>query len=221
MESTAALTTGALRSLLLVMGVSSMHESFQSRGAALTIPRTHAAAPSTKVRIAPLPKKALEAATDAGTALVVDLGVAGTGKKNAATYGAVFASEPTDGPCWHCKREVLPGHKVGIPLRIRDDRFHHVLIVDIEGRACNSSCAFAFVRDHVAEHSCYEGRETAMQQINEICSPGTTLRAAPNWRLLKINGGPLSDEEFNSGVCQFRPTPNLQLRLCSLTFGPS
>lgn len=136
-------------------------------------------------------------------------------------YGAVFTSEPDDGPCWHCRRNVKPDCKVGIVVRIRDDRFHHLLIVDIEGTACNLKCAFKFVKDRASEHTCYVGRETAMKQINEICSPGVPLVAAPAWRLLSSNGGPFSDEQFDGETQYFAPTPNLQFRLCSLKFGAS
>jgi hypothetical protein len=225
----AGLTSGGLRSLILFHGVPSIFEAFRDRPATIEVPRTLAADRTTKVKTIPIPKKTAAAAAEGaaineaetavgGVAVLVDLGEA---KKPASSYGAVFTSEPDNGPCWYCRRDVKPETKVGIPLRIRDDRFHHLLIVDTEGRACNTSCAFKFVKEHASEHSCYEGRETAMQQINEICAPGTKLIAAPNWRLHKMNGGPMTDEEFDREVRTFVPTSNLQFRMCSLTFGPS
>lgn len=219
------LISGGLRSLIHMLGVHSIFEAFKNKTTTVEIPRTLAAAPTTKVRNIPLPKKVRLAADKAAAVdeaesrqlVVVDLGEK---KKNPESYGAVFTSEPDDGPCLHCRRQVGPD-KVGIPLRIRDDRFHHLLIVDFEGRACHLGCALRFIRDHVAEHSCYEGRETALKQINEICHPGTEIIAAPPWRLHKINGGPYTDEEFDKEKRTFVPTPNLQFRLCSLTFGPA
>lgn len=218
------LTSGALQSLIQMVGISSIFEAFRDRVSTLTIPHTIAATKTTKVRSVPLPKPVREAALAAAlvdaatTGVVVDLGEQ---KKTPSSYGAVFTTVPDNGPCWHCRREVKPEFKVGIPLRIRDDRFHHLLIVDIEGRACNFKCAFKFAKDHISEHSCFEGRITAMQQINEICNPGTKLIAAPDWRLLKINGGSLTDEEFDGEVKAFVPTSNLQFRLCNLTFSSS
>lgn len=226
MAAVPTVTSGPLRSLILMMGVPSIFESFKNRGQKITIPRTLAADPSTKVKTLPISKAvkqdiAKAVAIDAveSTALVVvDLGPR---KKTPASCGAVFTSEPDNGPCWYCRREVKPESKVGIVLRVRDDRFHHFLIIDIEGRACNTSCALKFVKDHSGEHICYEGREIAMHQINEICAPGTRLVPAPDWRLLKTNGGPLSDEDFDKEVRKFIPTSNLQFRFCELSFAPA
>lgn len=224
---TPSITSGDLRSLILMRGISSIFESFKERATPFTVPHTRAAEKSTKVRSLTLPKGVVQSAVDGkkagdSEAVVVDLGKL---EKNPGSYGAVFTSEPDDGPCWHCRREVgresNRGRKVGIVLRVRDDRFHHLLIVDVEGRACNTSCELKFIRDHVGENICYEGRETALLQINEICSPGTPLVAAPDWRMLKMNGGPFTDEQFDREVRTFVPTPNLQFRLCELMFGPS
>lgn len=213
-----------------MVGIPSIYEAFRDKKTVILIPKTPAANPSSKVRSVPLPKSAQSAAAAAAAVDAVESGVAasdhavivdlGDIKKTPASYGAVFTSEADDGVCWHCRQQVGPD-KVGIPLRIRDDRFHHLLIVDIEGRACDASCALAFIQDHVGEHSCYEGREVAMHQINEICNPGTTLLPARNWRLLKCNGGPMTPEEFKIHSRRLVPTPNLQFRLCSLTFGPA
>lgn len=216
-------TRGAVRSMFLMIGIPSIHEAFRDRSSTITIPFTMAAAPTTKVRSVPLSKAIVGHAQAAAAAdaqqVIVDLGEAKKG--NGTTYGAVFTSEPDDGECWHCRRQVKPERKVGIPLRIRDDRFHHLLIVDIEGTACHAGCAYKFIEDRIAEHVCYEGRATAMRQINEICNPGTTLVAAPDWRLLHTRKGPLSDEQFDKEMRTFAPTPCLQFRLATLTFGPS
>lgn len=223
-RTASSLTSGPLRSLIVMHGMPSIFVAFRDRTSTISIPRTAAVAPAAKMRTIPLPKTAQAASAtaaiiDAADAVIVDLG--NPKKVTPAAYGAVFTSEPDDGPCWHCRRNVKPERKVGIPLRIRDDRFHHLLIVDIEGRACHAGCAYKFIKDHVAEHACYEGRMTAMQQINEICAPGTKLVAAPDWRLHQMNGGPFSDEQFDKEMRTFAPTPSLQFRLCSLTFGPS
>lgn len=218
-------SSGPLRSIILLRGIPSIFDAFRERTATLTIPHTLACARTTKVRSLPaLPKDcqtataAAQAVDAAQTMVLVDIG---DRKKAPVNYGAVFTSEPDDGPCWHCRREVKAHRKVGIPLRIRDDRFHHLLIVDIEGRACHAGCAYKFLKDRVSEHSCYEGRITVIRQVNEICFPGTKLIAAPDWRLHITNGGPFTDEQFDSEMRTFAPTPSLQFRLCSLTFGPS
>lgn len=218
----ASLTAGSLRSQILFHHIPSLFATFRDRKNVLVIPFTLAAARTTKVRDLPMPKGVTEAAAAALTAVsqqrvVVDLGAV---KKGATTYGAVYTSEPDSGSCWHCRRPVGI-HKVGIPLRVRDDRFHHLLIVDFEGRACHDGCAYKFILDHVAESVCYEGRATVMRQINEIRAPGTKLIPAPCWRLLQIHGGPLTDDQFDSAMQTFAPTPQLQYRLCSLSYGPS
>lgn len=234
-SSTAA--TPYLRSIILLIGVPSIHDSFKNRSLKMTIPRTPAADPSTKVRsLPPIPKAAQEYARDAAiasdahqqpaagggdtsTAVLVDIGDHSK-KVSPASYAAVFLSDPTDGPCWHCRREV-GDKRMGIPLRIRDDRFHHNLIVDCEGRACNASCALAFVQDHAAEHTCYEGRVMALKQINELCNPGTKLVAAPSWRLLNLYGGPFTSEQFDACAQTFAPMPYLQYRQASVSYAPS
>ncbi len=223
-----SLTSGALRSVILMHGVPSIFEAFATgRGKFLTIPHTVAADPTTKLKSLAIPKATkqaaekgavIKAADETVAAAVVDLGER---KKDPSSYGVVFTKEPDNGECWHCRRQVKPERKVGIVLRTRDDRFHHLLIVDIEGRACDLRCALKFIKDHVGEHICYEGREAALRQINEICNPGTRLIPAQDWRLLEKNQGPFSDEKFDAEVRSFVPTPSLHFRLCSLQFAPA
>lgn len=218
------MTSGPLRSRILFFGVSSLFESFQNRERQrIVIPKIPMAPPTTKLRVVKLPKASLAAAKDAkvvleGEAALVDIG---NHKKvaNSGAYGLVYTSEPSNGECCHCLRQVKPEFKVGIPIRFRDDRFHHVIIVDIEDRACHLRCALAFLKSHARENMCYEGRITVLLQINEICNPGQPLLPAPGRRLHISRGGGLDDEAFDHGTKRIIPNPALKYQLCSLTYG--
>jgi hypothetical protein len=108
--------------------------------------------------------------------------------------------------------------RVGIPLRMRDDKFHHMMIVDTEGIACSYSCACSFLADRSC-NDIFSGRLTILRKIFELISEGKEkLRSAPDISLLEENGGELTDEMFDSGSRGFTPNPCIHYRVCRTVF---
>ncbi len=129
-----------------------------------------------------------------------------------------FTSDPPPGFCWSCRRETGAG-RTGIPVKMRDDKFHHMIIIDIEGTACHYSCVYFFLRIR-SHYDIYSGRIPILKKIFELSFPGQELKASPDPILLKQYGGEMDDERFDSGSQYFVPVPYLTYRVCSLVYEP-
>lgn len=189
-----------VRAIILFIEVS-LHELFQRRTQRIIIHEGPATEPSSKVKdIAP---------PDSSSA-VVDL------TTSVIPQSITFVSDPRPGRCKHCLRMTKEG-RVGIPVKMRDDKFHHTIIVDIEERACNYSCAYSFLRDK-SHLSIYSGRIYILKKIFELSYPGKELKAAPDPSLHKDHEGEMDDERFDSGARSYIPVPFLKYRLCSIVY---
>jgi hypothetical protein len=131
-----------------------------------------------------------------------------------------ISSRPDEGPCWHCNRIPPKEKAVGIPIRMYDDHIHNLIIADIEGNACNYSCAYSFLDEHESK-SVFGGRIIILKKIFEIAYPGQVLIPAPHIRRLKRYGGELTDDEFDNGARFFHDLPSLCYRLCSVAYESS
>ncbi len=192
----------AVRSKILFAEVASIYDLFKNRKTKITLYKGPATDPSTKVKTL-IPHDP--------SMCVVDL-------TSSATRSVTFVEEPGPGRCLYCKRWTKDCSRVGIPIRMRDDRLHGMMIIDIEGRACNYSCAYSYLKDR-SYNDIYSGRLTILCKIYELLFGGLEkLKPAPDFSLLKENGGDLSDEAFDSGTRGFTQNPCLKYRVCSAVF---
>jgi len=189
-----------VRANILFSEVASIYELFRKRKKYIIIPKGPATDPTTKVKTL----------TTDPTTVVVDL------TPSASSQTVTYISDPEPGRCWHCKRWTKEG-RVGIPIKMRDDKFHHEIIVDIEGVACNYSCAYAFLNDR-SYRDIYSGRISILRKIYELLYPGQDLKMAPDFSLLKENGGPLTDEAFDSGAKGYCRNPAIRNHYASVIF---
>jgi len=116
--------------------------------------------------------------------------------------------------CIHCKR-VIKGEPVGIPLEMeysnKNIRFY------TDGTYCNFGCAYADLKrqlnvSRVYKDPLYMDAETMLYTMYYRMHPskvGTRIKEAPDWRLLKENGGPLTSEQFDSQSYQYMQVPTL------------
>lgn len=195
----------AVRCNILFSEVGSLYELFKNRKRQITLYKGPAADATSKVRTL-IPSDP--------NMCVVDLG-------NQISKSVTFVTEPEPGRCWYCKRITKDETRVGIPVRMRDDKLHCMMIVDIEGRACHYSCAYSYLRDR--DHlDIYSGRLIILRKIFELIFEGKEkLNPAPDFSLLKENGGDLTDEMFDSGTRGFTANPCLKYRVCSAVFESS
>jgi hypothetical protein len=216
-------TTGHVRAVIIFMGIQSMREAFQSKSPDILIPVGKPMAKADKVKKLPVAAKVKKSQADAkliqeksGELAVVDIG-----EPKKTSYGVVFTGRPTARFCWHCRREPPADSKIGIPIYLRDDRFNHILFVDIEGCACHEGCCYTFLKDKQRENVCYINRLTILGQIHEILLPGTAIIPAPSWRSLKSMEGDMTDEQFDKNQKKWSPVPVLVFRLCDMSYATS
>lgn len=214
-------SSGHVRSLLTFFGISSIHDAFIKRTSDITIPHTKVAPLKQIVRVSLPQSHEDQKVINAAIINLNDPTLSPELRASSVTAKVTFSNDPGDGLCWYCHRPTIQDKRVGIPLRCRDDRLHHILIVDTEGIACTRRCAFAFLVERMGEKLCYDGRLLILRQIHEILEPGNVLKPAPNFRMLKMYGGPLTDEEFDEGTSTYVPIPTIQYRACGVTFSSS
>lgn len=186
-----------VRAVIHFEDVPSIHALFQTRSKTIILYKGPATEKTTKVK------------TLAGnpSAALVDLKPPQNHQE-----GVLFTSEIEKGKCVHCGRITKEG-RVGVPIRMRDDKFHHILIVDVELCACNYACCHAFLKKN-SRDDVYAGRLIILRKIYELLFPGEPFKCAPDFRLLES----LSEEEFDSGARVFEPNPCLKYRVCSEVF---
>jgi len=118
--------------------------------------------------------------------------------------------------CKYCKRKILKNH-LGLPIRV--EKKGEELIFHILDSFCDFGCAFSFLKrknfeSRLFKSSSYINSEQLLYFFFYSVFPekeGEKIREKPDWDLLRENGGPLTDEEFDSGSIQFIPTPNVIL----------
>ena len=100
--------------------------------------------------------------------------------------------------CFWCRRHC-DGEHVGIPIRTEycDD----LTIYYMYGRYCSFNCALADLREKIGKNVNGQPQfiqcESLLKQLFHIQQPDSTLVPAPHWTLLDINGGELTDDQFN------------------------
>lgn len=136
--------------------------------------------------------------------------------KNSSGGYDVFTTSGKNPPksCWHCRRtfdEQKNDSTVPIPLHVTKSFSEGGMkcVFYVEGRTCDFSCALAFVED-----------SRGMYDINlfryflNYCHPGKTVNKAGDFRLLDVNGGSMTSEEYDNmkkGTLTFKRTSNINI----------
>lgn len=112
-------------------------------------------------------------------------------------------------PCYWCRRPLEKYRKTvtGIPIKINRTVTDQTGIFSVDcddyGCYCDDRCAYASLkanyRNPVAlRDSLWEDSESLMRYIYRMKYGDQILKEAKDFRLLKINGGPLDDDEYDS-----------------------
>lgn len=87
---------------------------------------------------------------------------------------------------------------------------------DVDGQFCTFECCYAGLKQlyppyHLMRDPLYMDSEQLLRLMYSSIYPNSNsfVQPAPDWRLLKENGGPLEPKDFFSGTHTFVKTPNL------------
>jgi len=116
--------------------------------------------------------------------------------------------------CKYCKRNILKT-PVGLPISmiIKGDETHFVVIDSF----CDFGCMFSHLKRKNMENRFYKDPlymnvEQLMYCMYYAMYPdrtGTTIKDKPDWDLLRENGGPLTNEDFDSNCAEYVSVPSV------------
>ena len=124
--------------------------------------------------------------------------------------------------CKYCKRGGMR-RPIGLPIKMEkkmkkggeeEITFH---VVD---SFCDFGCAFSYLKRRTTISRLYRGTLFAnAEQLLHIFyyrvypgRIGESIREKPDWDLLRENGGPLTNEEFDSNASEYIPVPSIILQ---------
>jgi hypothetical protein len=118
--------------------------------------------------------------------------------------------------CLWCRREIKT-NPIGIPIEMETDKHTNNIIFNIEDTYDTFGCALAALKKIYSCHymhkdPLYMDAEQMLHCLYHKMHPdklGTRILEANDWRLLKNNGGPLEDEEFDNDQCIYVQIPNV------------
>ena len=117
--------------------------------------------------------------------------------------------------CKYCKRGNLK-HPVGLPINMSIAENNDVFFTVIDS-FCVFNCMFSFLKRKNCEIRYYKGplymnSEQLLYSMYYRIYPdrvGESIKEKPEWDLLRENGGPLTDEEFDFGASEYIPIPSV------------
>jgi len=134
------------------------------------------------------------------------------------TKDIIDGKQPVKGKTW-CKwsKREITGESIGIPIAMEIDRNSNKITFYVEDTYYNFSCAMAGLKRLYSCHRNYKDplymdAEQMLHCYYYRLYPdriGTRINEAKDWRLLDINGGPLTDEEYDSEQCSYIQIPNV------------
>lgn len=118
--------------------------------------------------------------------------------------------------CLWSKREINE-ESVGIPVAMEIDRYNNKITFYVEDAYYNFECAIAGLKRLYSCHRNYKDplymdAEQMLHCMYYRLYPdriGTRINEAKDWRLLDINGGPLTEEEYDSDQHKYIQLPNV------------
>ena len=125
--------------------------------------------------------------------------------------------------CKYCKRR-MNGNSVGIPVHMTKEE--DAVSFGVIDPCCDFGCAFSHLKRRMGESRLYRGPLYMNAEQMLYCmfyrmypdKMGESIQEKPDWDLLIENGGPLSDEEFDSEVCEYVPIPSLVTYPCKTQY---
>lgn len=119
--------------------------------------------------------------------------------------------------CRYCKRNNM-SNPIGIPISMQIDKHNNVIFALIDP-CCDFGCAFSYLKRKTEGNRYYRGPlyMNAEQMLNCLyyrvhpTKHGKSIQEKPDPDLLRSNGGPLTDEEFDSNSAKYFPLPTVTI----------
>lgn len=100
--------------------------------------------------------------------------------------------------CYWCRREFSDRRPVNLPLTLEKSRQNGNFQATVYGNFCSDSCALAMAIRSQESEEWKQFLRHAEMNLKTISSG--ELTPAPHWELLDVNGGPLSEADFDRGT---------------------
>ena len=118
--------------------------------------------------------------------------------------------------CQYCKRGNLK-KPIGLPIAMSKEG--EKITFHVTGSFCDFGCAFSHLKRRTGTSRLYRGPlfMNSEQMLNLLYyrvypeRVGETIKEKPDWDLLRDNGGPLTNEEFDSSSSEYVPIPSMIL----------
>lgn len=118
--------------------------------------------------------------------------------------------------CRWCRREIR-GRPIGVPISMEINKRTNVAVFNVEDTHDSFGCALATLKrtyscNKMYKDPLYIDAEQLLYCMYYRMHPkkeGTQIKEANDWRLLRCNGGPLSDSEYDSDRYDYLRTPNV------------
>jgi len=118
--------------------------------------------------------------------------------------------------CKYCKRKILK-NPTGLPIAMEIENEN--ISFSVIDSFCDFGCAFSNLKRRLGENRSYRGPlyENAEQLLYTLYYRvypdkfGTKIKDKDDWDLLRENGGPLTDEEFDSEAYSYIPVPTVTI----------
>ena len=119
--------------------------------------------------------------------------------------------------CKYCKRKILK-NPIGLPISMEINKDGDISFSVIDN-FCDFGCAFSYLKRKIGDSRIYRGPlyENAEQMLYCLYyriypkKKGESIKDKPEWDLLRENGGPLTDEEFDSDASIYVPVPTVSI----------
>lgn len=141
---------------------------------------------------------------------------------NHSLYKYAMETNTKDSPilkCKYCKRGNMK-RPIGLPISMTIDKKDPSLVYfHVIDSFCDFGCAFTHLKRRTGESRMYRGplysnAEQLLHCLYYRVYPdriGKTIKDKPDWDLLRENGGPLSNEEFDAEGSEYVPIPSILL----------
>ena len=141
---------------------------------------------------------------------------------NHALYKYVSDTSVRDSPilkCKYCKRGNMK-RPIGLPISMTIDKTNpEQVCFHVVDAFCDFGCAFTHLKRRTGESRSYRGplysnAEQLLHCLYYRVYPdriGKTIKDKPDWDLLRENGGPLTNEEFDAEGSEYVPIPSMLL----------
>ena len=123
--------------------------------------------------------------------------------------------------CKYCKRGGMR-RPIGLPIKMEKKvkKGGEEITFHVVDSFCDFGCAFSYLKRRTTISRLYRGTLFAnAEQLLHIFyyrvypdRIGESIREKPDWDLLRENGGPLTNEEFDSNNSEYIPVPSIILQ---------